>query len=204
MAEQQFSTRIQELLGLSNLGDSQAREGLFQLSLGRLRNLARGMFRSYPRLMALEETDDILNRAVLRLYSSLDEVRPPTVRAFFGYAAVHMRRVLVDLGRYYAARKLSYLVNPPKVAPEQDPSQLMEWTEFHLGIDHLNDHEQELFHLLYYQGLGIAEVATLLNRTERTVRRQWRDARIHLSENLEGNFPDLGIETPLFPSPESL
>ena len=202
MAEQHFTTRIQELLGLSNLGDAKAREGLFQLSLGRLRNLARGMFRTYPRLMALEETDDILNKAVLRLYSSLDEVQPPTVRAFFGYAALHMRRVLVDLARYYAARKLSYLSNSPRVAPEQDPARLIEWSEFHLAIDHLNDQEQELFHLLFYQGLAVAEVAEMLNRSERTVRRQWREARIRLGERLQGEFPEMGLEAPLVSTPE--
>lgn len=106
----------------------------------------------------------------------------------FGYAALHMRRVLVDLARYYAARKLSYLSNPPRVAPEQDPARLIEWSEFHLAIDHLNDQEQELFHLLFYQGLGIAEVAEMLNRSERTVRRQWREARIRLGKGFRGNF----------------
>ena len=108
----------------------------------------------------------------------------------------------MDLARYYSARKLTYLSNPPRVAPEQDPARLIEWSEFHVAIDHLNDQEQELFHLLFYQGLAVAEVAEMLNRSERTVRRQWREARIRLGERLQGEFPEMGLKAPLVSTPE--
>ena len=51
-----------------------------------------------------EQTDDVLQNAVVRLLRALEEVRPPSVRAFFGLAATQMRRELLDLARRYQGR----------------------------------------------------------------------------------------------------
>jgi hypothetical protein len=44
------------------------------------------MLRNYPHLKRWEQTDDVFQRAALRLYRSLGEVQPASPREFFGLA----------------------------------------------------------------------------------------------------------------------
>src|SRR5262249_12907956 len=71
------------------------------------------------------------------------------------------------------------------------PDRLAAWTEFHRQIERLPDEEREIFDLLWYQGLSQAEAASLLNVSERTVKRRWQSARLKLHEALHGELPEL-------------
>lgn len=198
------SVHVQELLLLSYQGNAHAREELFIRSLERLRTMARQMFYEFPKLLTLEQTDDILNKAVLRLHRSLDEVKPSNARDFFGLASVQMRRVLADLARYYSVRSVKYQLNTPPKSHLPGPLDLQEWSEFHEAIDRMSAYDQELFDFLFYQGLSIVESAELLGEHPKTLRRHWREARVRLSQLLDGKFPSLENEFPIISPRENL
>lgn len=180
------------LLGLQS-GDVAAREQLIAVSQKRLVVIARRMFLQFARLRAWEETDDVMQTALLRLHRSLQEISPGTVRDYLGLAALQIRRTLLDLVRhYYGPRGLGTLQNHlPGAAPstgwfetapaiESGPESLEEWTEYHERVAALGKEDRELFDLLWYQGLSYVETAELLGISERSVRRNWFAARMHL------------------------
>ena len=78
-------------------GDNAARNEVIQHACQRLEVLTRRMLRHYPRLRRWEQTDDVLQNALLRLHRSLATIQPGSPRQFYGLAATHIRRELVDL-----------------------------------------------------------------------------------------------------------
>lgn len=78
-------------------GDEDARRELIQLSYDRLRKLARKMLSCFPTVKRWEETDDVFQRSALRLWKSLEEVRPTDSRHYFNLAAMQVRRELIEL-----------------------------------------------------------------------------------------------------------
>ncbi len=198
------STQIQLRLDRLRAGDETARDDLLRIACERLGRLARKMIRGYPGVRRWEQTDDVLQNAVLRLWRSLEEVRPASVREFIGLAAVQIRRELIDLARRYdrrvgpgrprAGRCGSDGTADPPAPPEpgtdtDDPARLAAWTEFHDLVEALPGEEKEIFDLLWYQGLPQAEAAALLGITERVVRYRWRAARLKIHERLGGRLP---------------
>ena len=95
MGEPPISTM--QLQALLDQGNDQAYEELLGLASVRLQKLARKMLRDFPKLRRWEQTDDIFQSAALRLHRSLSEVKPESVRQFFGLAATQIRRTLIDL-----------------------------------------------------------------------------------------------------------
>jgi RNA polymerase sigma-70 factor (ECF subfamily) len=185
-------------------GDLAARDALFTCAGDRLRVLAHKMLAGYPRVHRWEETDDVLQNAMLRLYRTLQDVPPRTVTDFLRLAALNIRRELLDMAKkYYGPLGLGahHATQPPESdhtrelhepAGEQslEPARLAAWSEFHEQVERLPEEEREVFDLLWYQGLTQAEAAELLKVNERTVKRRWQSARIKLHEALHGELPE--------------
>src|ERR1700733_5961134 len=95
------TTEAGDLLGRLRANDDSAREGLIELAKGRFEALARAMLRRYPQVRRWEQTDDVLQAALVRLHRSLAEVRPESVRHLDNLAATQIRRELIDLARHY-------------------------------------------------------------------------------------------------------
>lgn len=201
------SVQVQGWLDRLQAGDESARKELLNCACERLTRLTRKMLRGYPRLKRWEQTDDVLQNAAVRLYRALEQVRPASPADFFRLAALNIRRELLDLAKHYygpqgRGRKHASLgqdagaesesptgLNPPVLGDE--PHRLAAWTEFHRQIDQLPAEEREVFDLLWYQGLPQAEAASLLNVSERTIKRRWQSARLRLHEALRGEMPEL-------------
>ena len=96
------SAQVQALLDRLHAGDSSARELLLGQACERLRRLAHKMLKGFARVKRAEETDDILQNALLRLWSALQEVSPRSVPEFYGLASLQIRRELMDLARRYS------------------------------------------------------------------------------------------------------
>jgi RNA polymerase sigma-70 factor (ECF subfamily) len=200
------SMQIQGWINRLQAGDESARRELLNSACERLTRLTRKMLQSYPRLKRWEQTDDVLQNALLRLYRSLAEVKPTTTAAFFRLAAVNVRRELLDLAKHYfgpcglgaqhqtvQALTPSQEDNPQANEPSArspDPGSLASWTEFHARIEQLPDEEREVFDLLWYQELSQVEAAALLNISERTIKRRWAAARLALHQLVGGTLPD--------------
>src|SRR3954452_1632280 len=94
-------TEARELLDRLRAGEDSARDRLIALAQGRFVALARAMLRRYPHVRRWEETDDLLQAALMRLHRGLAVVRPEDVPHFDNLAATQIRRELIDLARSY-------------------------------------------------------------------------------------------------------
>jgi RNA polymerase sigma-70 factor (ECF subfamily) len=199
------TTQLQHCLDRLRAGDESARDELLQCARERLIRLTRKMLKGYRRVKRWEDTDDVLQNALLRLCRSLQETTPHSVRDFFRLAALQIRRELIDLARHYfgpqghGAKHASnvnkaHTPDTPLPAYEKcddtnDPSRLATWTEFHQQVSALSDDDKEMFDLLWYQGLSQEETAALLNASVRTIQRRWQSARLKMHRALKGELP---------------
>lgn len=175
-------------------GDELAREALLARAFERLRRLARRMLKGYPSVGRWEQTDDVLQNAMIRLDRALRSVAPPTAKDFFRLAAAEIRRELLDLARRHGGPEGMGAHHSSQEEVElsgstHDPGRLAEWTEFHQRVEALPDEDREIIELLWYQGLTQAEAADALGVSERTVNRRWIRARLRLFDALGGQLP---------------
>jgi RNA polymerase sigma-70 factor (ECF subfamily) len=201
------TVQIQACLDRLRGGDETARAELLACACERLRNLARKMVRGFPKVHRWEQTDDVLQNAVLRLHRTLQRITVASSRDFFRLAALNIRRELLDLAKHYygpegegarhgtwgageSATTAGDLGPADPADLSREPARLAAWTEFHEQIEALPGEEREVFDLLWYQGLSQAEAAELLGVSERTVKRRWQSARFRLHEALQGEVPE--------------
>lgn len=204
-ASSNHTIQIQGWLDRLRDGDEAAREKLLQFSCERLRRLTRKMLRRFERVHRWEQTDDVLQSAMLRLHRTLQDVRPDSPADFYRLAALNIRRELLDLAKHYfgpcglgarhasvegTADSLGGRQEQRAAAPDDAPDQLARWTEFHEKIASLPADVRDLFDLLWYQELRQAEVAEILGVSERTIKRRWAAARLQLHELLGGELPE--------------
>jgi len=74
--EEPRTVHLQHCLDRLRGGDEAARKELLAGACERLTQLTRTMLRDYHRLKRWEETEDVRQNAVLRLYRTLQEVTP--------------------------------------------------------------------------------------------------------------------------------
>jgi RNA polymerase sigma-70 factor (ECF subfamily) len=182
-------------------GDRSAREQLLVQVSGRLVRLTRRMKREFPTVGRWEQTDDVLQSALLRLCRSFDSVELESPLHFYRLAALQIRRELLDLCRYYEAGPdrpgqgwAGAGADHPHETPEaveqtRNPSHLAEWEEFHQVVQTLPEELRDVFDLFWYAGMSQQQAADVLQVSVKTVQRRWRAARLHLSEALEGTPP---------------
>jgi RNA polymerase sigma-70 factor (ECF subfamily) len=159
------------------------------------------MLRRHPHLRRWEETDDLLQAALLRLHRSLAEVRPESVRHFDNLAAVQIRRELIDLARgYYGPEGLGARHHTDDTDPggrlaqvadkTHKPGSLEDWAAFHQAVEHLPEQEREIVNLLWYGNLTHAQAAESLGVATKTIQRRWASARLMIRDALHGEIPD--------------
>jgi RNA polymerase sigma factor (sigma-70 family) len=193
---------LQSHLNALRLGDTAARGRLLETACDRLRHLTRQMLRQFGHVRSFEQTDDVLNNAVIRLMRALGDAdvlaRLATARDFLRLAAAQVRRELIDLARHYASAKAQFLqpaaddVNRSGPEPAEttfDPAGLALWSEFHRCAEELPADEKEVFDLLWYQELSKVEAARVLGVDEKTVRRRFQAAQRRLYDRLGGRLP---------------
>ena len=95
------TTELRLLLDRVRADETGAFDELAASATERLRKLAGAMLRKYPQVKRWEDTDDIMQAALVRLHRSLREVQPASTREFYGLAATQIRRSLIDLVRHY-------------------------------------------------------------------------------------------------------
>jgi RNA polymerase sigma factor (sigma-70 family) len=196
---------LQSWLDLLRGGDAAARDQIIAHSCERFRRLARKMLRSYPALHRWEQTDDVLQHAMLRLHRALADVRPESVRQLCGLAATQIRRTLIDLARHHfgpAGAAARHHTDGNGAADDAggplqtyadatgEPQNVEAWSRFHEAVELLPENERELFNLLWYEGMTQADAAVMLGVTERTVGRRWQSARCLLYEAMQGEKPE--------------
>jgi RNA polymerase sigma factor (TIGR02999 family) len=110
---------------------------------------------------------------------------------FFAYAASAMRSVVVDYARQRLAQKRGGDLHRVTELPEEVEGGLR-LDEETLGLDtaltRLAAVDERLAHVVelrYFAGLSETEIAVLLKRCERSIRRDWQKARMFLLASLK-------------------
>ena len=174
---------------------------LIEAAMERMTAMARRMKRSFVAVGEWEQTEDVLQAAMIRLCRALGEVSVESERHFFRLAALNIRRELIDLARRYSQDSFLHVpqlatsdtqtenaFDPFEVADQTfDPQSLSKWTELHVAIAELPEDEREVTELIWYHEQPQLEIANLLGVDVRTVKRRWRAARLRLYERLYGN-----------------
>jgi RNA polymerase sigma factor (sigma-70 family) len=204
VAQKNQSTVILACLDKLRDGDDSARSALLECACERLTRLARKMLKGFPQVHRWEQTDDVVQNALMRLRRALETTSPVSVRSFVNLAAVQIRRELIDLARHYdgpngmgAHHKNQVLTDGSGESPLEriaaadtnDPGRFEAWTRFHRSVESLNDEDREVFDLLWYQGLTQGEAAEVLGLSEKTINRRWVAARMRLGMALGGQLP---------------
>lgn len=212
-ADELPTTFMMNLVDRMRAGDLEASNELFQRISTRMQGIARRMLRRFPGVQRWEGADDVVQEAALRLWRALGKIKPDSMRAFYGLAAEQVRRELLDMVRhYYGPMGLGThhesnlhmensggdLVPRRELAiTHEQPEEAERWTAFHEAVAKLETEEREVFSLTFYHGWGQKEIADLIQKDERTVRRRWRSACMNLNDLLNGQLPP---ETGLNPS----
>jgi RNA polymerase sigma-70 factor (ECF subfamily) len=209
MAETSLHTiQLQDWLKSIRGGNLAARDELLLGICGRMERLARKMLKNFPNVRHEADTGDILNGALMRLMDAIMKIEavPATTRDFFGLAAEQVRRELLDLARHYSALKRRGPGRPvplggggsssgsesgDQVEPRarQDDDDLERWAALHEAVAKLPTEEREVMGLTFYHGWTQAQIAELLQVSDRTVRRYYQSAVERLYQELGGDFP---------------
>ena len=190
--------QIATLLDRLRAGDRGARDALIAVSVDRFHNLASGMLSGFPSVQRWEETNDVLQNALIRLCRALDAGTPKSPRHFCNLAALQIRRELLTLSeRYKGPHGLGANHHTSSTGGAlagladraEGPSSLAEWGDYHRAVEALPSEAKEVFGLLWYDGLTQEEAAELLEVSVRTVKRRWLDARLALAQKFGGELP---------------
>jgi len=112
---------------------------------------------------------------------------------FFAYAASAMRSVVVDYARQRMAQKRGGDLHRVTELPEEIEGGLR-LDEDMLGLDTalnqlaaVDERLARVVELRYFAGLSELEIAELLERSERSIRRDWQKAKLFLLASLQGD-----------------
>jgi RNA polymerase sigma-70 factor (ECF subfamily) len=192
------TTKLQSLLAGLSVGDADARNEIIEHACERLRRLTQRMLREYTKVKRWEQTDDVLQNAMLRLHRSLVQVKPESPRQFYGLAATQIRRELIDLARHHYSDKgvgsnheTDRQDGKPRAekAVSVEPENLEDWTRFHEVVDDLPDDQREVFSLLWYEGMNQPEACSVLDVSLKTVKRRWQAARLAIHSAMTDDQP---------------
>jgi len=203
MSEPSVSAQIESCLKRWSQGEQVARDELLGLASGWLRRLVAVMLADYPRVRRWEQTDDVLQNSLLRLWQALRDLKPTTPREFCGLATLQIRRELIDLARHYFGphgEGAHHVTNdsphtdaPGGFAPAGDtsfnPARLAAWTDFHNQIALLPPDLRAAFETRWYLNLPYAEAAELLGISVSSVIRHYQAACRTLGEVFKGELP---------------
>jgi RNA polymerase sigma-70 factor (ECF subfamily) len=191
--------RIRECLAQLAGGRVEARDDLIATVLPVMTDMAHGMLVRFPNVRRWDETGDVVQNAALRLHRSLAAIHPASDRDFLNFAAVHIRREILDLARKYAGREsfashhetssirsadgVRSRIDSVADAHGEEPD-LDRWTRMHEAVAELPEEHREVFHLRMYAGLTPTEIAEALECSTKTVHRHWAAATRFIEERV--------------------
>lgn len=198
MSDQPGNTTILEgLLDRLAKGDESARDELIEHSMDRFQRLARKMLRDHPAVRRWNQTDDVLQNALIRLHRALKTVRPESKDRFVGLAATQIRRELIDLWRHHYGPQgdgAHHRSDPDEADSESDAPRMYalenkeidpaEQAAMHELVDKLPDELREVFELRFYWRMTHDEIAKAVGVASKTVKRRWQKALYLLEELL--------------------
>jgi RNA polymerase sigma factor (TIGR02999 family) len=178
--------------GAQASGDGAAVHGpdtLFNATYRELRQLARARLRGGGRNTLLDTTA-LVHESYERMIKAGD-VRFPDRPRFLGYAGRVMRSIIVDFARQRQAERrggnaahVTFTVQlaDGAIAPADEIVRVHEALE---ALARVDPRMASVVEMRYFGGLSEQEIAEALGVTDRTVRRDWEQARLFLADALK-------------------
>jgi len=175
---------VTQLLSNWSRGDPKAREELMPLVYDELRRLAQSYLRRERSDHTLQATA-LVHEAYLRLVDQND-VQWGNRGHFFAITAQAMRRILVDHARSHQAAKRG---GEEERIPLEDalalsndrPDRFLALEESLGRLAEIDSRQEQIVELRVFAGMGIEEIAEVLNISPATVKRDWTMAKAWLA-----------------------
>ena len=132
----------------------------------------------------------LVHESYLKLLGSTGTAKFEDRAHFFAYAASSMRSVVVDYARSRLARKRGGDLKRVADIPEEVEGNLRldeDMLALNVALSRLAEVDPRLaqvVELRYFAGLSEQEIAALMERSERSIRRDWQKARMFLLASL--------------------
>ncbi|MCW5579036.1 MAG: sigma-70 family RNA polymerase sigma factor [Dokdonella sp.] len=184
------SGEITVLLDAARDGDREAMDRVLATLYQELHGMARRQLAGQQQGHTLDATA-LVHEAYLKLIGrDPGSIQFDDRSHFFAYAASAMRSVIVDYARQRLAQKRGGDLHRVTDLPD-DIEGGFSLDEDMLGLDRaleqltsVDPRLTKVVELRYFAGLSELEIAALLERSERSVRRDWQKARMYLLASL--------------------
>lgn len=186
---------ITVLLDAARDGDRNALDSVLSTLYQELRRMACRQLAGQQQGYTLDATA-LVHEAYLKLMGRNEGNAEFDDRAhFFAYAASAMRSVIVDYARQRLAQKRGGDLHRVTELPE-NAGGVLALDEETLSLDFalnqlakVDPHLAKVVELRYFAGLSELDIAALLHRSERSIRRDWQKARLFLLASLQEESP---------------
>jgi RNA polymerase sigma factor (TIGR02999 family) len=177
---------------VASAADSSAREDVLRAVYDDLMRIARAELGRHRRGETLN-TRVLVNEAYLKLFEGRGGVFENRVH-FFATAARAMRQVVIDYARARLAERrgggaehvsLDVLEGAPLPIDEQ-AAQLVGMDRAMEKLATLDPRLVQVVEMRFFAGLELAEIASVQDRSERSLKRDWRRARAFLQREIAG------------------
>lgn len=163
-------------------------DALFAATYRELRGMAHARLRGAGRDAVLDTTA-LVHESYLKLSRAAD-VRFPDRPRFLVYAGRVMRSIIVDLARQRAtdrhgggAQHVTFTVQFADHTAGAD--EIVRVHEALQALERVDERMAKVVEMRYFGGLTETEIAVALGVTDRTVRRDWEQARLFLADALK-------------------
>ena len=178
---------VTQLLHEWSDGDKDAPARLMPLVYDELRKLA-GRYLSRERSDHTLQATALVHEAYLQLVDQT-QVSWQSRAHFYGFAAQAMRHILVDHARARAADKrgggaVKLDLEEADILPEQRATEIVALDDALKVLAKFDERKSKIVELRFFGGLTEEEIATHLGISERTVKRDWKMARLWLYREL--------------------
>jgi RNA polymerase sigma factor (TIGR02999 family) len=181
---------ISKLIDQWQKGDRSAEQALFDAMYDSLHDIAGRIMRSERPNQTLGATG-LVHEAYLR-FCEAETLQISDRAHFLAFAAMVMRRIVVDRARARNAQKRSgeavpIELNDGIVSTPNEAERILAVEEALQLLQAKAPRQAKLVELRYFAGFTLDEIAAILGMSTRTARREWQVARTRLRGVIDGS-----------------
>lgn len=178
------------LMAAARAGNRSSEQRLLELVYSELHRLAAGYLRAERKDHTLQPSA-LVNEVYLRLFGKGD-LSWENRAHFYTTAARTMRRILIDYSRRRLAEKRPNSMQRAELGEgdlftDSQVESMLIVDEALQRLRALDPRQAEVVELRFFGGLSVQETASVLNISEKTVKRDWSIARAWLEAEMAGS-----------------